>query len=253
MSNRFYTKFFLILLFTGCVTTKNKIQLTDQGFISIFDGKTLNNWVGDSTYWKVEDGCLTGIVTSSTLLKRNSFIVWQGEMPEDFEIKVEYKVSEAGNSGINYRSEKIEGLPYALRGYQADLDGANNYTGSNYEERRRTTLASQGQKTILPVMNTSSDSLSAYIKDNQWQPKIVTASLGEPDSLKTFIKKNDWNEYHIIVKKNHMQHYVNGVLMSDVTDNDIVNRKFKGLLGVQVHVGPPMKIAYRNFRLKELK
>jgi hypothetical protein len=45
---------------------------------------------------------------------------------------------------------------------------------------------------------------------------------------------------------------VNGVLMSDVTDNDIDNRRFEGLLGVQVHVGPPMKVEYRNFRLKKL-
>jgi len=59
-------------------------------------------------------------------------------------------------------------------------------------------------------------------------------------------------ECHLIVKGNRMQHYINGVLMSDVTDNDRANRKFRGLLGVQVHVGPPMKVEYRNFRLKEL-
>jgi hypothetical protein len=55
-----------------------------------------------------------------------------------------------------------------------------------------------------------------------------------------------------VVKGNRMQHYVNGVLMSDVTDNDAVNRKMSGLLGVQVHVGPPMKVEYRNMRLKTL-
>ena len=82
-------------------------QDTD-GFVQIFDGTTLNNWKGDSTYWKVEDGCLVGVVTPATLLKRNSFIVWQGEMPENLEIKVEYKVSSKGNSGINYRSEQVE-------------------------------------------------------------------------------------------------------------------------------------------------
>jgi LEA14-like dessication related protein len=76
--------------------------------------------------------------------------------------------------------------------------------------------------------------------------------MGNPDSLKTHIKIDDWNEYHIVVRGNHMQHYVNGILMSDVIDNDTVNRRFKGLLGVQVHVGPPMRIAYRNFRLKKL-
>ncbi|HYH56910.1 MAG TPA: DUF1080 domain-containing protein, partial [Anseongella sp.] len=72
------------------------------------------------------------------------------------------------------------------------------------------------------------------------------------DSLKTHVKINDWNEIHIIAKGNHLQHYVNGVLMSEVTDNDTVNRQLSGLLGVQVHVGPPMKVEYRNIRLKEL-
>jgi hypothetical protein len=223
----------------------------DSSFKPIFDGKTLKNWKGDSTYWKVEDGCLVGIVTPKTLLKRNTFIIWQGKMPENFEIKVEYKVSSKGNSGINYRSEQIEGVPFALRGYQADLNGSNEYTGSNYEERRRTTLASRGQKVLISSLS-ASDSLNAHIKDNQWALRIVTASLGNADTLKSTIKTDDWNEYHIVVKNNHLQHYVNGILMSDVTDNDTINRRFDGWLGVQVHVGPPMRIAYRNFRLKKL-
>jgi Domain of Unknown Function (DUF1080) len=242
----------LLLIFGSCSTSKNKTHRDDEGFTAIFDGKTLDKWKGDPSYWRVEDGCLVGVVTPETILKRNTFIIWQGDMPEDFEIKVEYKISKDGNSGINYRSEQVEGLPYALRGYQADLNGPNSFTGSNYEERRRTTLASQGQKTVLPPLTSEPDSLQAHIQNNQWMPKIVTESLGDPDSLKTLIKIDDWNEYHIIVKGNHMQHYINGVLMSDVTDNDIVNRRFKGFLGVQVHVGPPMRIAYRNFRLKNL-
>ncbi len=244
---------FLFFMLGSCSTAKKGVQMDGEGFVSIFDGRTLNGWEGDTTYWRIEDSCLTGVVTPATLLKRNSFIIWKGEMPDDFEIKVEYKISEEGNSGINYRSELVEGVPYALRGYQADLDGANNYTGSNYEERKRTTLASQGEKTILPPMNGINDSLKAHIKDNQWLPRIVSASLGDRDSLKAHIKRNDWNEYHIIAEGNHFRHYINGVLMSDVTDNDTLNRRYKGLLGVQVHVGPPMRIAYRNFRLKKLK
>ena len=120
-----------VLSFDGCRTAKNAGQKDESGFVRIFDGQTLHNWVGDTTYWRVEDSCLVGVVTPATLLKRNTFIIWQGDMPENFEIRVEYKISAQGNSGINYRSEKVEGFPYVLRGYQADLDGANNYTGSN--------------------------------------------------------------------------------------------------------------------------
>jgi hypothetical protein len=240
------------LLLNSCHTIR-KARYKDKGdFVQIFDGKTLNNWVGDTTYWRVEDSCLVGIVTPETLLKRNSFIIWQGNMPDNFEIRLDYLISDKGNSGINYRSEKVEGIPNALRGYQADLNGANTYTGSNYEERKRTTLASQGEKTILPPLQISPDSLQTQIKNNQWLPKKVIASLGSPAKLKAAIKTDDWNQYRIVVKGNHLQHYVNGVLMSDVTDNDTVNRKFSGLLGVLVHVGPPMKVAFRNIRVKKL-
>lgn len=239
---------FLLLLVTGWRPPHNQDA---EGYVPIFDGKTLNNWKGDSTYWKVEDGCLVGVVTPSTLLKRNTFIIWQGKMPENFEIKVDYKVSGEGNSGINYRSEQVEGVPYALRGYQADLNGPNTYTGSNYEERGRTTLASRGQKVTLTTPSPG-DSLKAHIKDNQWLLKSVTGTLGDIEALKAAIKVDDWNEYHIVAKGNHLWHYVNGILMSEVIDNDTINRKFNGLLGVQVHVGPPMRIAYRNFRLKKL-
>src|SRR5690606_12863275 len=126
-------------------------------------------------------------------------------------------------------------------------------TGMNYDERKRTVIAWPGQKTLLEPVNDSSAPLSAYVKDNQWTGSIIDGSLGDVDSLKARIKGNDWNQVHLIVKGNRLQHYINGALMSDVTDNDTANRSFSGLLGVQVHVGPPMKIEYRNFRLKQIK
>lgn len=216
-----------------------------DGFVQIFDGKTLNNWEGDTTYWSVEDGTILGKVTPATLLKTNTFLVWKGGEPKDFELKAEFKIAQTGNSGINYRSEVFPGVPHALKGYQADIDGANNYTGQNYEERGRTTLAYRGQKVTIPAKAGES-------KNNAWNSVIVDGSLGSSDSLKALIKSEDWNTIRLVVKGNHMQHYVNGILMSDVTDNDTANSKSSGLLGVQVHVGPPMTVQYRNILLKQL-
>ncbi len=242
----------MILFCSSCNPSKVSAQ-TDDGFDQIFDGKTLRDWEGDPTYWRVENGNLVGEVTPATLLNRNSFIIWRGGLTKDFELKVQYRVSPQGNSGINYRSEEIKDLPYALRGYQCDIDGANRFTGMNYDERKRTIIAWPGQKTLLEPVRDNPESLSAHIKNNQWIPSLVKGSLGNLDSLKAGIKSEDWNEIHLIVKGNRLQHYVNGALMSDVTDNDTANRSFSGLLGVQVHVGPPMKIEYRNFRLKQIK
>jgi hypothetical protein len=241
----------LSLIFSSCSSSKTSKSVGGDQWHLIFDGKTLDGWTYDPVYWRVEKGVLIGEVTSSTLLKRNSFIIKKNFIMRDFDLKVEYRVSSHGNSGINYRSELVDSLPYAMRGYQADIDGQNLYTGQNYEERRRTTLAYRGQKIII---NPTEDStpLKDNIKNNAWTKAIVTGSLGSADSLKDHIWNGGWNEYHLIVKGNRLLHYVNGILMSDVTDTDIVNRKFSGSLGVQVHVGPPMKIEFRNFRIKEL-
>lgn len=216
----------------------------------IFNGESLEGWEGDPTYWRVENSTIVGEVTEETLLDRNSFLIWRGGLTRDFELKVEYRVSAMGNSGINYRSQEVEDIPHALRGYQADLDGRNRYTGMNYEERRRTTIAARGEKVMLPGI-TDAYTLDKYIERNQWTARIVRELLGDPDSLTTHIN-DDWNDYHIIAEDNRLRHFVNGILMSDVTDEDTINRRFEGLLGVQVHVGPPMKVEYRNFRIKHV-
>src|SRR5690606_34479019 len=156
-----------------------------------------------------------------------------------------------GNSGINYRSERLTDIPYALRGYQADIDGKNSYTGQNYEERKRTTLAYRGQATVIEPQKSPGD-LRANIERNAWLGLKVTENLGDRDSLKSFIKADDWNSIHLVIKGNRLKHYINGILMSDVRDEDPLNRKMEGLLGIQVHVGPPMKVQYRNIMLKEL-
>lgn len=208
----------------------------ETGFELIFDGKTLDGWEGDPTYWRVENGSLVGEVTPETLLKRNSFIIWRGGTPTDFELKVEYRVSEKGNSGINYRSEEVEDTPFALRGYQLDIDGANKYTGQNYEERGRTFLALRGD-----FSRADADGVSRII-----------GSVGDKDALAGFVRNGNWNQVHLIARGNTFIHMVNGQMMSVVVDDDRERRKSGGLIGVQVHVGPPMKIEYRNFRLKKL-
>lgn len=242
----------LFLILIGCKTSGLNHR-DKSGFVQIFDGKTLNGWEGDPTYWRVENGNLVGEITPATLLKRNSFIVWRGGMPADFELTLEFRITKAGNSGINYRSEELKDTPYALKGYQTDIDGANRYTGQNYEERGRTTLAYRGQKVRIKAQKEPKlqGSLQSKIKNNAWTESIITGSLGNSDSLRNHIKSEDWNECRLIAKGNHLQHYINDILMSDVTDNDKVNGKLKGVLGVQVHVGPPMKVEYRNIMIKQ--
>jgi len=208
----------------------------DERFVPLFDGKTLTGWDGDPVYWSVKNGAIVGEVTPETILKRNSFLIWTGGTVGDFELVLEYRVSAKGNSGINYRSVVTPDLKWSLTGYQADIDGGDRWTGQNYEERGRTFLAYRGQGVVLKP---------------DAKPEIVTV-IGEKEELQKAVKKEDWNTYRIVVVGYVMKHFVNGVLMSEVEDLDTEKRAAEGLLGVQVHVGPPMKIEYRKISLKNI-
>lgn len=232
-----------LLFFAVVISAFKIVSQKNDGFKPMFDGKTLKGWDGDPKYWRVENGEIVGEVTPETILKRNTFLIWQGGKPADFELKVSYRISASGNSGVNYRSELIDSLPYAMKGYQADIDGKDKYklgyprySGQNYEERGRQFLALRGQRTVI----------------ENGKPRLVD-SLGSQQELLKSINYDGWNELHIIVKGNKLQHYLNGKLMSEVVDNDEANRKMSGMIGVQVHVGPPMKIEYKDFRIKILQ
>ncbi len=212
------------------------------GFEPIFDGKTLAGWDGDPVYWRVENGCIVGEITAATIIKQNTFLIWRAGVTKDFELKVEYRISAQGNSGINYRSTEVADQKWVMRGYQADIDGPEKnkpplrHTGQNYEERGRTFLGLRGQITRL---------------EEGKKPAII-GSLGGIEDTKAFINNDGWNELHIIARGNILMHILNGHLVSVVIDDDAKNRRMDGELGVQVHVGPPMKIEYRNFLLKKL-
>src|SRR5262245_11580371 len=113
----------------------------DAGFESIFDGVSLTGWDGDPKYWRVEEGAIVGEITPETIVQRNTFIIWRGGEPGDFELKLEYRISGSGNSGVNYRSIQLPDAPWSLAGYQADIDGEGRdkipyrWSGQNYEER----------------------------------------------------------------------------------------------------------------------
>ncbi|PSL01670.1 3-keto-disaccharide hydrolase [Cecembia rubra] len=251
-----YLKYLFILViisFTACRQEKTSAsgkEEDDDGFISIFDSQSMEGWEGDPDIWRVEDGLLIGELTAETDLKSNTFLIWKGGEPRDFELKVDFKITENGNSGINYRSERLEDIPFALRGYQADIDGKNTYTGQNYEERKRTTLAYRGQQTKINPQDPPGE-IRDFVERNAWRGLELTKELGDRDSLKNLIKAEDWNQMHLVIKGNHLQHFVNGILMSEVVDEDLVNRSFEGFLGFQVHVGPPMQVAFKNIYIKE--
>jgi hypothetical protein len=213
----------------------------ETGFTPIFNGTSLDGWEGDSKYWRAENGVLIGEITPGNTIRTNSFIIWRGGKPKDFELKLDYRISAQGNSGVNYRSSDVEGVPLALKGYQFDIDGQrrNNgdtrHTGNNYEERGRTFMALRGQ-------------LTHAVPDGK---REVLSTIGDYKALGQLIKNDDWNSLHIIARGNTLIHILNGQVMDVLIDDDEKNRTMDGFIGVQVHQGPPMKVEYRNIRLKQ--
>jgi hypothetical protein len=217
----------------------------EPGFRPIFNGRNLDGWEGDPVYWRVEDGALVGEITPQTIIKSNTFIIWRGGAPKDFELKVDYRITSGGNSGINYRSVVVPDTvtptnKFAMRGYQHDIDGRNVYTGQNYEEKGRLFLAVRGQMT--------------HIGDGH--KPVILGTLGDTKELASVLT-DGWNQAHIIARGNVLTHAINGRTMCVVVDDgsagtaDTPGRMSGGLIGVQVHVGGPMKVEYKNFRLKE--
>jgi hypothetical protein len=214
------------------------VEGDEPGFQTIFDGKTLTGWEGDTKYWRAENGVLIGEITPATVIKSNTFIVWTAGRPQDFELKLDYRITAGGNSGINYRSARVPDPvtpenKFAMRGYQFDLDGAKRYVGNNYEEKGRLFVGVRGQ--ITRVVGT--------------RPPVVLSTFGEAAELEA-TATNDWNAVHLIIRGNTLTHFLNGRLMSITIDDDAANRPANGSIGMQVHVGPPMKVEYRNIRLK---
>jgi hypothetical protein len=216
------------------------IEGDEPGFESIFDGKTLNGWEGNPAYWSVEDGAMTGEITPQTVIRSNTFIIWRGGSPGDFELKVDFRITSGGNSGINYRSAVVPDPvtpdnKFAMRGYQFDIDGGNRYTGNNYEEKGRLFLAVRGQMTRVTGM----------------RKPIVIAAFGDPQELAKAATP-EWNSVHLLIRGNTLVHTLNRRIMCITIDDDPVGRAMNGLIGVQVHVGGPMKVQYRNWRIKNL-
>jgi hypothetical protein len=214
------------------------VEGDEPGFQPIFDGTTLSGWEGDPKYWRAEGGVLVGEITPDTVIKSNTFIIWRGGRPKDFELKMDYRITSGGNSGINYRSASVPdpvtpANKFALRGYQFDLDGARRYVGNNYEEKGRLFVGVRGQMTRIVG----------------GRPPVVLSMFGESGDMGS-IATDDWNAVHLIIRGNTLIHLLNGRVMSVTIDDDVANRPADGLIGMQVHVGPPMKIEYRNIRLK---
>ena len=207
----------------------------EPGFESLFDGRTLDGWQGDRAIWSVQDGAITGRTAADTGLKENNFLIWKDPV-EDFELRLKFRL-ENGNSGIYYRAKKrpadqTKGDP--LIGTQADFDASGRWTGVIMEYLLRGVLAERGQRVVI---------------DPEGNRQI--APLGDPAELLQAFKLKDWNDYTVTAKGGSVVLAINGVTMCELDDRD-PRRLVQGWLALQVHVGPPMQVQFKEIYLRRL-
>lgn len=205
---------------------------------SLFDGKTLDGWDGNPVHWSVKDGAIVGQNTKENPTKGNTFLIWKGGVLKDFDLTLDCKI-DAGNSGIQYRSFVKPGKHdgWRIGGYQADLEAGDKFSGICYGEGFRGILSMRGMKTTLTL-------------DAKGKLKKDAKQFGDSTEIGKAVNKGKWNKYKITAKGFNFKHFINGVKTTELIDNDEKTRRKDGLLALQLHAGPPMKVYFKNIVLK---
>jgi hypothetical protein len=131
---------------------------------------------------------------------------------KNFVLKLKFKLRN-GNSGIQIRSEQLDN--FVVKGYQADI-ADNQFMGILYEERGRGILANV-----------------------------------KADEVAKVVKKDDWNEYVITVDGARIKQELNGLTTVDFEDQEGKGAR-DGIIALQLHVGPKMRIDFKDIQIKEL-
>ena len=203
----------------------------EQGFKPMFNGKNLKEWTGGDGWWSVKNGILQGQSFEDKPCKKTCHLIWKGGQPGDFEMRCEFRLSPYANSGVQVRSKK---QVHGDSGYQADMNGDGNYVGFLYHPAQHL-VGQRGAKVVIDAKGEKKTDVFADSKELQ----------------KKVFQADDWNSYRIVCKGPSIKLYVNGMLTSDFEDHRPSTPR-KGFITLQLHQGKPMKIQFRNLRIKTL-
>jgi hypothetical protein len=212
------------------------------GMIRMFNGTNLTGWDGDPRLWSVKAGVIRGETTAENRATGNTFLIWTNGIVKDFELRCAFRCSAVNNSGIQYRSalrpiQETNPNKWRVAGYQAEVRNETNLpnlSGFIYDEGgRRGRMCLVGEKAV-------------------WENgrKNVQATICTPEEFNAAFKLHDWNEYIIVARGNHIQHYINGLQVIDFTDQDPALALKEGIVALQIHGGQPMWVEFKDLRVK---
>lgn len=183
--------------------------------VSLFNGKDLEGWEGNSQVWRVEEGAITGGSMEGN--PRNEFLVTRKPW-KNFILRLEYKlVGTEGfvNGGVQFHSQRVGKPAHEMRGYQADIGGG--YSGCLNNELRKPQFLGVADK------------------------KVVAAAE----------KPGEWNQYEIRAEGARFQLFINGVKTSEYTEKD-ATIMLDGFIGLQIHGNCKAVIAFRKIEIEAL-
>ena len=219
--------------FLAAALNVTRRQIGEQGFTPMFNGRDLSEWKGGDGWWQVKDGILQAQSSEEKPCKKNSHLIWKGGQPGDFEMRAEFRLSPGANSGIQLRSKDQE---FGDSGYQADMNGGGNYVGFLYHPKQHL-VGERGAKVVIAA--DGKKTVTRFADSKELQDKVF--------------KGDDWNEYTVVCKGPAITIFVNGMKTCELEDYRPEMMPKSGFITLQMHAGPPMKIQYRNLRIKELK
>ena len=218
--------------------------------VSLFDGESLAGWEGDERFWSVSDGAIVGQTSEDNQAEQNTFLIYRGDGGNaefgDFVLTFEYQV-EGFNSGIQYRSQEVG--EFSVKGYQADFEAQwhddgklDKFSGMFFEEQGRMFMGQRGEAVVVRTN-----------PDDAASPKIdVIGSVGDAAELEQAIDRDGWNRYRIVADGHTFTHIINDRVMSVAFDEDTENRTDSGIIALQLHSGPPMRIMVRDIEITPL-
>lgn len=223
-----------LLLFSGASYAE-----AEPGFEPLFNGTDFSGWESpDMSYWSIEDGAITAKITEEHPCTVNQYLVYQEEFG-DFELKLSFRMNGWPtkelpyiNGGFQFRSKVIEG--HDVAGYQVDNDLGTDWLVRLYDEHGRHTLAWRGKRTVFNAAG-----------------EMTEEDISEAQGPAEF-RLEEWHEYHLICQGPKLTLKVNGKLVAETTDNDPAQQDLKGILGLQLHSGPPMTVQFKDVRVKKL-
>ena len=243
----------VLLLLAATLPLSSSAAESESGFTAMFNGKDLTGWEGLREAWRVADGAITAESTPENPCKRAHYLMWRGGKPGDFELRADFRLQGAGgNSGIQFRSRELPN--WDTSGYQADIENGDQWTGCLFEHTRggvamrgeKVIIDKDGKKTVSPVA--APEKVQQLMAGNG----AAGGKLSLSAALLRQVNTGEWNSYTIIARGPDITLKINDIVMCQVTDQQAGTAAKDGVIALQMHPGPLMKVQFKNLRIKLL-